>query len=277
MDNMLAFKQCLDAPDDTLNLGRAALLIALEEYPDLDIDSYIERLDRLADRARARLTSRTSAQEAVEALNCTLFDEEGFAGNTSDYYDPRNSLLNEVLDRKLGIPITLSVVYLEVGRRLGLPLSGISFPGHFLVKLPQAVGDLVLDPFHGGKLLQETELTRRLGELFHAHSGAMELQQLLQNAGKREILARLLRNLKAIYFQKGDLPRSLSFNNWILLATPDSAADIRDRGLLLEQLDCAQAAASDYRRYLTLAPAAADRSVIRQRLGFLEPLRPSLN
>jgi regulator of sirC expression with transglutaminase-like and TPR domain len=258
-------------------MGRAALLIALEEYPDLDIENYMQRLDALAARTRARLTARTSAQDALQALNRTLFDEEGFAGNISDYYDPRNSLLNEVLDRKLGIPITLSVVYLEVGRRLGLPLKGVSFPGHFLVKLSQPVGDLVLDPFYGGKLLEETELTKRLAELFHASAGTVELQRLLQNADKREILARLLRNLKSIHLQKGDLPRALSFSNWILLATPDSAADIRDRGLTLEQLDCAQAAANDYRRYLTLAPAAADQGLIRQRLALLEPARPRLN
>ncbi|MEZ5581853.1 MAG: transglutaminase-like domain-containing protein [Candidatus Competibacteraceae bacterium] len=131
MEPMLAFKHCLNAPEDTLNLGRAALLIALEEYPDLDVDGYMQRLDMLAARARKRFTSRTSAQDAVQALNRTLFDEEGFAGNTTDYYDPRNSLLNEVLDRKLGIPITLSVVYLEVGGRLGLPLRASPSPDIF--------------------------------------------------------------------------------------------------------------------------------------------------
>lgn len=270
LDAMPAFTQYLAAPDNALDLGRAALLIALAEYPDLDIDAYVRRLDGLAVRTRARLALRASAQDRLLALNRTLFEDEGFAGNTADYYDPRNSFLNDVLDRKLGIPITLSILYMEVGRRLDLPVRGVSFPGHFLVKVPSAEGDKVVDPFNGGRLLREADLRERIAALSGTPTHSRDWPEFLQGAGKREILARMLRNLKAIYLAKRDWQRVLSLSDWILTAVPDSAGDIRERGLLLEQLACPQAAAADYRRYLELAPTAADATAVDERLRALE-------
>lgn len=150
MDALETFANAIDEEDSRIDLARACLLLAEDAYPALDVEGYVGELERHAGRLRARLGVDIAPEEKVVALNEFLFDDLGYSGNTRDYYDPRNSYLNEVIDRRTGIPITLAVLYMEIGRRIGLPVEGVSFPGHFLVRLQVRGGTLVLDPFSGG-------------------------------------------------------------------------------------------------------------------------------
>lgn len=277
MDANRPLEKCINAPEADLDLARACLLIAKAEYPNLSVDAYLDQVDRIATAVGLNLGADKSPQGTLAAINRTLFQEQGFCGNAEDYYDPRNSFLNDVLDRRMGIPITLSILYMEVGYRLGLGLQGVSFPGHFLVKLPLATGDLVVDPFFSGSALNEVELTNRIVTLFGAHPPNLDLQSILAGVSKKEILARMLRNLKNIYLQKGDFARALSISNQLMIITPESASEIRDRGLILEYLECTNAALHDYQRYLDLAPQAQDRQAIRGRLLALHNGTPTVH
>ena len=156
------FAELVSRQDERIELAKACLQIAQDAYPGLDVDGYVGELERFAKRLRARFAQDASPEDRIIALNEFLFDDLGFGGNTDNYYDPRNSYLNEVIDRRTGIPITLSVLYMEIGRRIGLPFEGVSFPGHFLVRLPLRGGTLVLDPFSGGVPQPEAELRERL-------------------------------------------------------------------------------------------------------------------
>ncbi len=278
MDASHAFAQCVNTPETGLDLGRAALLIAQTEYPDLDIDRYLKRLNALAAEVRWRLQPPYSATTALAAMNHILFEEQGFSGNVEDYYDPRNSFLNDVLDRKLGIPITLSVLYMEIGRRLDIRLQGVSFPGYFLVKLDLEDGDLVLDPFRGGAPLNGAELANRLAAFFQSpRPRGQALSHLLRGVGKKDILARMLRNLRVIYLRNEDFTRALTIANWILTLCPESAPDIRERAVILDLLECFLAAARDYRRYIDLAPHADDYATVAHRLSDLHDVIVRLN
>lgn len=264
--------------EENLNLAEAALLIAADEYPNLDIDSYLGKLDDLAQAVRGTMPSEAGLEETVVALNNFLFIEQGFTGNGSDYYDPRNSFLHEVLDRKLGIPITLSILYLEIGQRLGLPLEGVSFPGHFLVKCATDEGDVVLDPFWGGVPLSEDDLRDRLEETCgKPQAASAPLAPLLSAAGKKETLVRMLRNLKGIYMQAGDLIKALTVIDRVLQIRPDLPEEIRDRGHVYDQLECFRPAAADLARYLSLAPGADDAADVQHRLVELSQRVANIN
>jgi len=258
------FAQLVSGSEEELDLAEAALLIAQEEHPDLDVAAYLRRLDELAASVRARLPQAPEPADIVHNLNVRLFREEGLTGNESEYYDPRNSFLNEVLDRKRGIPITLSLVYLEVGRRLGLPLVGVGFPGHFLVKYRGADGDVVLDPFAGGATLTRDELEQKLRGMYgDANPFLAQISQLLVPASKKEILVRMLRNLKGIYLQQNDFTRALAAIDRILLVAPDLALEVRDRGAVHQRLGHLQAALQDFHRYLQMVPDAEDAEAVR--------------
>lgn len=265
-------------PEEQLNLAEAAFLVAADEYPDLDVDGYLQRLDELAQSVRHSLPEETGLEETVVALNHFLFVEQGFTGNADDFYDPRNSFLNDVLDRKLGIPITLSILYMEVGQRLGLPFEGVSFPGHFLVKCATNEGDVVLDPFWGGMPLSEDDLRDRLEETCgKPQAASAPLAALLSTAGKKEILVRMLRNLKTIYLKRDELLKSLGIVNRILQIQPDLPEEIRDRGRVYERLECFRPAVADLSRYLVLAPTADDAPDVQHRLVELRQLAANIN
>lgn len=250
-----------------LNLAEAALLIAVDEYPQLQVAHYLRRLDQIATAVQDRLPEEASHLQVIRILNQYLFDEQGFAGNMENYSDPRNSYLNEVLDRKMGIPITLSVVYMEVGWRLGVPLEGVSFPGHFLVKFPHGDGEVVLDPFFKGISLSEKALEGRLRHLLGGDVPARDfLPHLLAGATKKETLVRMLRNLKAIYLKHDDQLRALSCANRILAVVPNNAQELRERGELYQRLECPRAAVDDFARFLELAPESDDADDVRRRL-----------
>jgi regulator of sirC expression with transglutaminase-like and TPR domain len=263
-----AFAEVLRMPDDRIDLARAALLIAAEEYPGLDVARYLARLDELAREVSPRLSGARTAAERVAVLNRFLFAEQKFAGNREHYEDPRNSFLNEVLDRCAGIPITLSLVYVEVARRAGVDAHGVGFPGHFLVKHGQH-GGIVVDPFFG-TVLTLAECQSRLAAVLGA-GAQLEPERHLRAATPREILVRLLGNLKVIYVRTSDFGRALACCERILLVAPDSPLELRDRGLVYERLECFGAAASDLERFLALAPDDESARAVRERLDSLRP------
>jgi regulator of sirC expression with transglutaminase-like and TPR domain len=272
------FRNTVAQEEARLNLAEAALLIAQDDYPELDPGYYIAELDRLGNTLKKRMPSDFSPVHRLLALNRYMFVELGFKANDGNFYDPDNSLLNVVLERRCGIPITLSIIYLELGKRIGLNLSGISFPGHFLVKLPVADGELILDPYSKGKSLSEADLRSRLGELARDIDPAeLPLRQFLEPASKREIIARMLRNLKTIHLQNDAHAKALCVLNRLLIVNPDSAMDWRDRGLLYERLECPRAALDDLEAYLRLAPDADDTVAMHERVAELRRRASRLN
>ena len=281
------FTELLADAKDRYSLVEACLLLAADAYPGLDVDRYLAEIERMAARLRGRLKSG-DAEAKVIALNQFLFDELGFSGNADDYYDPRNSFLNEVLDRKVGIPISLSGVYMEVGRKIGLPLEGVSFPGHFLVGLGLRGSTLVLDPLAGGAPLSEQDLRILLRRVIAGSGSAglrwagdvaaeLPLDQFLEPAGHRQILARVLRNLKNIYREKDDPERMLGVINRMLQVAPDAFGELRDRGLVYQRLEAFRAALKDLNDYLEREPEAADADEIRARVVELTTLCARLN
>jgi len=266
------FAEMLSREDGRIELASACLQIAEDAYPGLDVDGYVGEIERFAKRLRARLAPDAAAEDRVIALNEFLFDDLGFSGNIDNYYDPRNSYLNEVLDRRIGIPITLSVLYMEIGRRIGLPFEGVSFPGHFLVRLPLRGGTLVLDPFSGGVPQSEDELRERLKRVIPRDAAGgvpvaeLPLDQFLEPASNRQILARVLRNLKGVYREKDDPERLLEVLNRMIIVAPDSAAELRDRGLVYQRLECWRPALKDLADYLDREPDAADSEEVRAKM-----------
>jgi regulator of sirC expression with transglutaminase-like and TPR domain len=271
------FEALLNRPEDEIDLAQAALVIAKDAYPHLDVASYLHRIDALARRLRAALPEDMPAAERIVALNRFLFEEQGFAPSIDDYYDPRNSFLNEVLERRVGIPITLSILYIEVGRRIGLPLRGVSFPGHFLVKCNLTEGTVILDPYCGGISLTVKDLQQRLREVRGGEVSRAIIAGMLVAANKREILARMLRNLKAIYLERGEYARALSVIEWLIAIAPAQASEVRDRGFTYLRLECFRAALSDLERYLEMAPAAEDLHEIRHQIVELRRTASRLN
>ncbi len=272
------WQEIIAAPRAQLDLAQAALVIARDEYPQLDVAAYLARIDALAATLRARLRADIVPSETLALYARYMFEELGFAGNSDDYYDPCNSYLNDVIERKLGIPITLSVLFIEVGKRLGLPLTGVSFPGHFLVKCSLRNGAVVLDPYAKGAILGIKDLQKRLRAL----SGGMEVapeavMRLLAAAQPVDILARILRNLRAIHIERGEKTRALTAASRVLDLCPKSAHDYRDRARLHEELDCFQAAVADFEAYLRLEPAAADAALVREKMAVLRQRASRLN
>jgi len=267
------FSRLVSGSDDAVDLALAALLVAAQEYPDLDVARYLDRLDAMGREARARIASGPGT--AVEAMNAYLFEEEGFHGNLDDYYDPRNSFLNDVIDRRTGIPITLSVVYLEVARRAGLEVFGVGLPGHFLVRAEDSGRMVLVDPFHGGAILSEEDCQKRLDRVF---DGRVRLEPgMLAPCARKAILARLLRNLKAIYVKADDYRRGLRTMDLLLALDPGSAEDRRDRGLLHAAFDCYSLAAADLEAYLALEPAAPEASALLVKINEMRSLAARLN
>jgi regulator of sirC expression with transglutaminase-like and TPR domain len=266
------------APPQNVSLAEGALLIAAEEYSDLDVDEYLRRIEHMGATLHRRLRSDISPTEALIALNRYVFEELGFTPNAEDYYDPRNSYLNEVVDRRLGIPITLAVLYIEIGRHIGLPLHGVPFPSHFLVKCTLRDGAIILDPYARGVSLGLNDLKRRLQALTHeAQFDEKLLKAMLTAATPNDIFARMLRNLRAIYQSKGEPLKALNASNRILTLLPHAAEEYRERGQLYRELECFRAALADFRSYLRMKPDAADSQSVSRSISELEPIAASLN
>jgi regulator of sirC expression with transglutaminase-like and TPR domain len=251
-----------DIDDEKIDLTRAALLIARTEYPGLNIEGYAARIDELADRVSANLPGYHS-QQAIAALNQVLFEQTGLRGNRDDYYDPRNSFLSDVLDRGLGIPITLSIVYMEVARRVGFPLAGVGMPGHFLLKhFADGGQELLIDCFNRGDILSRQDCQLRLDEIY---SGEMALRpEFLHPLSRRQILTRMLNNLKTVYLSTRNFRKALPIADLILVIYPRSSEDVKQRALLRYSLALPKLAAEDLEEYLQISPAASDADEIRQ-------------
>jgi regulator of sirC expression with transglutaminase-like and TPR domain len=249
------------APDATVDMAAAALAIAREEYPHVPPEPYLARLDEYAERVRDRLADEGAPPVVLQELSRVLFEEEGFRGNVEQYYDPRNSFLNDVLDRKLGIPLTLSMVYLEIGWRLGLPLRGVNFPGHFLVRYEGEALRLLVDPFQRGLVLFEDQAQELLDR---AYGGAVRLQaEHLRPAGRKDMLVRMLSNLKGIYLNSRDDERALGAIERILMIRPDAEHERRDLGMILARMHRVPEAIIALESYLERAPTVQDADRVR--------------
>jgi regulator of sirC expression with transglutaminase-like and TPR domain len=249
--------------DEKIDLVRAALTIARTEYTDLHLESFVARVDELARRVEARITEVGDAAETIAALNHVLFQEAGLRGNREDYYDPRNSFLNDVLDRGLGIPITLALIYMEVGRRLGFPLFGVGMPGHFLLKHYDIDGrERLIDCFNGGDILSTQDCQHRLDEIY---SGKMTLRpEFLFAVSRRQILTRILNNLKTVHLSTRNFRKALPIVDLVLVIYPRSPEDVKQRALLRYSLGQNKGAAEALEEYLKMSPDASDADEIRQ-------------
>jgi regulator of sirC expression with transglutaminase-like and TPR domain len=261
------FAEMVARPEPEIDLATGALLIAASEYPQLDPAPYLRRLDLLAERVHDRLSGETAPVLVLQELGRVLFTEEGFQGNDDAYYDPRNSFLNDVLDRRVGIPITLGIVMLEVGWRVGLPVCGINFPGHFLVRYEGEVARLLIDPFDGGRVRWEDEGQALLDRVY---GGMVRMrEEFLRPATRSDILARVLTNLKGIYLNTRDDDRALAAVDRILMIRPTAPVELRDRGLLLARIGREPEAVTELERYLRAAPEAPDAQRVRSLIADL--------
>ncbi len=260
---------------DPVPLDEAALAIAEEEYPRMDPDEYLVRLDALAERVRRKAPVRGRSATTLHAVRKVLFEEEGYRGNETDYGDPRNSFLNEVIDRRVGLPITLCVLYMEVARRVGLTLEGVGFPGHFLAKYTSPSGtEVFVDAFNGGEMLSDNECVAR----YRARTGGRDLDRRhLAAVSPRQILARMLHNLKRTYLERRDDVRAYWVLDRILLLAPGQLEALRDRGLVCARLGVPAPAERDLEAYLARASSAADVTEVRRVLAGLRGRRPLQN
>jgi regulator of sirC expression with transglutaminase-like and TPR domain len=272
------FEQLAKLPEERIDVATGAALIARDAYARLDLDRLSARFDEMAAPLIARGVASRSPEEQVRLVSSHLYEDLGFRGNEQDYYDPKNSLLPDVLDRRLGIPITLALVYCEVARRAGVRARGVSFPGHFLVRV-DAVGredaPIAVDPFFGGRRLDEPALQKLLERAAPAQK--LVVAEHLAPAGPKTMLVRMLINLKWIYATRGDFARALLALDRIICLTPDSVPALRERGLLAVRLGAVEAARADLSRLLELVPQAPDASTIRKQLEELHARVAVLN
>jgi regulator of sirC expression with transglutaminase-like and TPR domain len=261
-ENRALFSKLLGLSDTDLPLARACLLIAAEIYPNLDIDHYLSKLAQISFTAAERAGKQQSPPELIAGLSHYLFSELRFRGNVKEYFDPENSLINRVLERRTGIPLTLSVIYLEVGWYLGIPLSGVCFPGHFLVKSAGENGDVLIDPFGGGVRITEDECLGKLKDLYGRDA---ELRpEYFRPASKRQILTRVLNNLKNIYLCANEYSRALGVVEMLCLLNPRNYSELRERAFLYFQLEYYAAAVRDLETYLEHCPHSREIEAIQQ-------------
>jgi regulator of sirC expression with transglutaminase-like and TPR domain len=261
------FTQEIQQPDAQISLERAALYIAQEEYPTLDVEAYLNGLDTMAADVLEQLPATQYPMKILRTINQYLYEDLGFTGNRTEYYDPRNSFLNEVIDRRMGIPITLSLVYLAIAERIGFPMIGVNMPGHFLIRPAVEEMEVFVDPFHQGEILFAQDCEDLLVKVFDRR---VELRpEYIESVGNRQFLGRLLTNLKVIYINQKSFSKALDALDRILLLFPDSALELRDRGVLNYRLNHYTAARHDFQQYLAIAPTAEDAQLIREILDDL--------
>lgn len=265
----LEYFASLVAEDASLHLLEAAVSVAQDEYPGLDTQEVLEQVDHLAERLRQRIPADAAALQRLRTMNRYFFEELGFAGNVNNYYDARNSYLSEVMQTRRGIPITLAILYVELASQIGLSACGVSFPGHFLVKLRMPRGEVIIDPFSGHSLSRD-ELDQRLTPYRRQRGLVGEfdapLGLFLQAAPPRDVLARLLRNLKEIHRSARDWRRVLAVQERLVILLPQAWEERRDRGLALAELGLVERAADDLASYVQQCPQAHDVAALTLRL-----------
>jgi regulator of sirC expression with transglutaminase-like and TPR domain len=258
------FYQEIQQPDENIDLAKAALYIAQEEYPDIDVQEYLNALDTMAAAAKKLLPFGRYPLRVIQSINKYLYDDLGFAGNKKDYYDPRNSFFNHVIDRRLGIPITLALVYIEVAKRVDFPMVGVGMPLHFLIRPDIPDMEIFVDAFNNGEVMFAQDCQQRLSQIYQQN---VTLEpEFLAAVNHRQFLVRMLTNLKYIYLKQQDIEKALGTVERILLLLPDMISELRDRGLLYYQLGLYSEATQDLQSYLTRVPDAEDASVIRRLL-----------
>ena len=262
------FLQLAFLPDDRINLAHGALLIAKAAYPDLDESLYMARLDRLASDVKRDLADNMDPAAIIARINHILFDEEKFCGNREKYYDPDNSFLNRVLDRRTGIPITLCLIYIEVAGRLGLDVRGIGLPGHFIVALYHEAGKIFIDPFNRGEI-RSVDDCLEIVRTYTSETGAPD-PRWLQPIGRKELLARMLRNLKLIYARQDNDVMLFKMIHWILTLQPDSPAELSERAKLYEDMGNPTRAVKDWERCIANIGDHEDVTKIRARIDILK-------
>ena len=262
------FQQEISQPDEQIDLALSALYIAQEEYPHLDVIKHFNTLDTMALEVIERLPPQNYPLKIIQTINSYLYDELGFRGNVAEYYDPRNSFLNDALDRRLGIPITLSLIYLEIAKRIKFPMVGVGMPGHFVIRPQIAEMDIFVDPFNRGELLFFNDCQERI-TLLYGKPLPME-PEFLAPLTNRQFLARLLSNLKLIYLNSQKLDKALAAVERILMLFPNATVEIRDRGLIYYQIGRWVAAVKDFETYLQKVPNAQDAPLIRRLLKQLD-------
>ena len=268
------FERLMQQPDDQIALAEASLQIAADHYPDLNKTAYLKTLQQWGTQA-ARHCRRKNPRRTLEALNRFLFENLKFAGNTEHYYDPKNSFLNEVIDRRIGIPITLSILYMEILRHLDFEAAGVGFPGHFLVRVLIQREPLYIDAFHKGNIMTE-EGCREFWEDI-TESDAPFHRSFLAVIPKRMVLVRMLRNLKRIYLEQEDLPRLSIVLDRLVTLSPETPEEIRDRGIVHYQQEAYRLAKKDFETFLSVAPEAPDSDLIRQYLHILGEYSSRMN
>lgn len=269
MISALDYFSALVQQDEDFPLFEAALAIAQDADPYLDFGAVQEQVDSFAAEVQRRLPSAASIVQKLRTLNHFFYHELGFAGNVNDYYDPANSYLQRVIDCRRGIPISLAVIYIELAQQIGLEIRGVSFPGHFLMKLSVPSGEIILDPFNGASLSRE-ELEERLAPYVgDYHQPDLSLATYLQTAQPRAILARMLHNLKALFSERGEWERMLEVQQRLVVLLPDDVAERRDRGIAYSHLDCPREAVEDLQAYLVEYPDASDAARLRVRVAEL--------
>lgn len=262
-----SFSEMADLDDEAFPLDRAALTLALEEYPDLDLSRYLRHLDTLAARVDVLAGTDRTPAAIIESINQVLYVQEGLRGNSEDYYNPKNYYLNEVLDRKLGIPATLSIIYMEVAKRINFPLEGVGFPEHFLVKHVADGREIIIDAFNLGRILTLNDCQELLDKTFH-DTVSMN-PSLLQPMKNRAIITRILYSLKGIYQQNEQYYEALSVIEKILLLNPGTPSEVRDRGLLFMQTSLFSKALSDLEFYMAHTESPKDYSSVQTHIKTL--------
>jgi regulator of sirC expression with transglutaminase-like and TPR domain len=269
------FTRMMQRSESGIDLARAALLVAAESDPAVRVDEQVGILDQWGATLKSRLDPSWNNLQRLARLRAFVYDELGFRGDTRDYFDRRNSLLHAVMARRRGIPITLAIVLLELGWRIGMPLEGVGFPGHFLVRLAGEPGDLLLDPFLDARSVHEEDARALLAS---TTGGRVAFdRELLASVGKRAMILRLLHNLKNSCLLAGDDPGALAAVERLLVLEPEATGELRDLGLLLQRMGRGAAAVDALRAYLASAPAALDREDVERRLAALRAALPSLN
>jgi regulator of sirC expression with transglutaminase-like and TPR domain len=269
------FEKMVNGPDRAIDLARAALLVAAGSDPGVDVDGQIHQLDSWADELRSRLDPGWNNLQKLARLRAFLYDELGFRGDEKDYYNPVNSLLHQVIARRRGVPLTMAIVMMEVGWRVGIPFEGVGFPGHFLVRLTGEPRDLLLDPYQHAMSVHEDDCQRILQAVT---GGQLELQPgMTASVGKRQMIGRLLHNLKGACLRAGQDERALAAVELLLVLDPHDLEETRDRGLLLYRLQRYGAALPMLERYLAGARDASDRETIERHVTNLKALIADLN
>lgn len=262
-------------PDHRIEIGRAALVIAQLEYPELDVEVWLEKLERFAMEAKERLGEEVDPRRIIEILNGYVFDHLGFHGNHDDYYDPKNSFLNDVIQRRAGIPITLSVIYLEITRKLNLPFYGVGLPGHFVLKYDDGRQVHYLDPFRRGRVLSEEDCQEMVYSV-RGHDAVLK-EHSFRAVGNRYMVVRMLNNLLAIYLRRRRLAKAIGVLDMILALVPAAANEVKQRGRLNYELRRWSRAREDFETYLTLHPDADDDTEVRKWIGRTRRHQTALN